>query len=304
MRTAVIDLGTNTFNLLIADISGSNIDFVYKAKMPSKLGEEGINDSILHEEACSRGVRILKEYKKIIEKHGVDNVHAIATSAVRSAKNQDFFIQNIQEKTGIKVNVISGEKEAELIYKGVSRTLSNEDNNYLILDIGGGSTEFILIKDNNLKILKSFPLGMARLIDKFKPSEPITNEEIWNIESFLKLELGDFLKEIKSHNIKTLIGSSGSFDTILSMIAHHFFKPGHFKKSLSNEFEREHFSYLYKILIQTNLKERRDMPGMDLIRVEMMVLAVIFTNFIIRELGIIKLMQSRYSLKEGLLFSL
>jgi len=304
MRTAVIDLGTNTFNLLIADINGAEIDFVYKAKMPSKLGEDGINDSILHEDACSRGVKILREYKKIIEKHGVEEVHAIATSAVRSANNKDLFIKNIAEKTGIHVNVISGQEEAELIYKGVNRTLNDNEGNYLILDIGGGSTEFILIENNQLKTLKSFPLGMARLMDKFKPSEPITNQEIWSIESYLKLELGDFLKEIKSSNIKTLVGSSGSFDTILSMIAHQFYKAGHFRKNLSNEFEREHFNYLYQVLIQTNLKERREMPGMDLIRVEMMVLAVIFTNFIIRELGLVKLMQSRYSLKEGLLFTL
>jgi len=289
--------------LLIADINGANVEFVYKAKMPSKLREDGINRSVLHEDACSRGVRILKEYKNIIEKHGVEQVHAIATSAVRSARNKDEFIKNIAEKTGIQVEVISGQQEAELIYKGVNRTLKDE-NLYLILDIGGGSTEFILIENNQIKTLRSFPLGMARLIDKFKPSEPITNQEIWNIESFLKLELNDFLKEIKSFNVKTLVGSSGSFDTILSMIAHQFFKPGYFKKNLSNEFEREHFNYLYQVLIQTNLKERREMPGMDLIRVEMMVLAVVFTNFIIRELGLVKLMQSRYSLKEGLLFSL
>lgn len=303
MRTAVIDLGTNTFNLLIADINGSSVEFIYKAKMPSKLGEDGINSSKLHEDACSRGVRILREYKKIIEKHGVDTVRAIATSAVRSASNGSVFVENIEEKTGIKVDIISGIEEAELIYKGVEHTISKEEENYLILDIGGGSTEFILVENNQVKELKSFQLGMARLIEKFNPSEPITPEEIWSIESFLKLELYDFLEEIKSYNIKTLIGSSGSFDTILSMIAHNFFKPGHFKKKLSSEFEREHFNYLYQVLIQTNLKERSEMPGMDLVRVEMMVLAMVFTNFIIRELGIQKLMQSRYSLKEGLLYS-
>lgn len=304
MRTAVIDLGTNTFNLLIADINGQGVEFIYKAKMSSKLGEEGINNSKLHEDACDRGVTILREYKKIIEKHGVDNVHAIATSAIRSASNGGAFIEKIAEKTGINVNVISGEQEAELIYKGVDRTISSQEDNYLILDIGGGSTEFILVENNQVKSLNSFQLGMARLIDRFNPSEPITNDEIWKIEAFLKEELKDFFEEIKPYNIKTLIGSSGSFDTLLSMIAHTFFKPGHFKKKLSSEFEREHFNYLYNVIIQTNLVERRGIPGMDLVRVEMMVLAMVFTNFVIRELGLTKLMQSRYSLKEGLLFSL
>jgi len=303
MRTAIIDLGTNTFNLLIADINGKDVEFIYKAKMSSKLGEDGINHSKLHEDACSRGVKILREYKKIIEKHGVDQVFAIATSAVRSASNGHAFVKNIADKTGINVKIISGIEEAELIYKGVNRTMPNEEDQYLILDIGGGSTEFILVGQGQHQLMKSFPLGMARLIEKFNPSDPITSDEIWNIEAFLKLELQDFFNEIKESKVRTLVGSSGSFDTILSMIAHNFYKPGYFRKNLSNEFQREHFNYFYQVLIQTNLKERREMPGMDLIRVEMMVLAVIFTNFVIRELGITKLMQSRYSLKEGLLFS-
>jgi exopolyphosphatase/guanosine-5'-triphosphate,3'-diphosphate pyrophosphatase len=298
MRTAIIDLGTNTFNLLIADVNGNAVDFVYKAKMPSKLGENGINRSYIHEDAFIRGINIIREYKKIIKKHGVNQIQAIATSAVRSATNGPEFIQEILNETGISVQIISGEKEAELIFNGVSNSV--DEDSYLILDIGGGSTEFILVENNQIKLLKSFQLGMARLMERFSPSEPITNEEIWKIESFLKHELKDFFEEIKSYRIRTLVGSSGSFDTILSMTAHQFYKSGHFKKNLSSTIEKEHFNYLYKVIIQTNLVERREIPGMDLVRVEMMVLAMIFTNFVMQELGINKLVQSRYALKEGI----
>ncbi len=303
MRTAVIDLGTNTFNLLIADISGKKIDFVYKAKMPSKLGEDGITNSTIHEDACARGINILREYKKIIDKHNVNTVHAIATSAVRSATNGSEFIKKVSEKTGINIQLVSGEEEARYIYQGVKETLVQEEN-YLILDIGGGSTEFVLVENNQVKLVNSFKLGMARLMEKFKPSDPITEHEIWSIEAFLKSELQSFFDEVRKSNIEVLIGSSGSFDTLLSMIAHNFYQPGHYKKKLSSEFEREHFNYMYNVIIQTSLIERREIPGMDLVRVEMMSLAMIFANFVIRELGITRLMQSRYSLKEGLLFSL
>lgn len=304
MRIAVIDLGTNTFNLLIADVNHKGIEFIYKAKMPSKLGEEGINENIIHKDAFTRAINIIKEYKKIIDKHHIDKLYAIATSAVRSAENGTEFVAKIAEVTGVNVEIISGEKEAQLIYGGVHKTMSKEDSDYLVLDIGGGSTEFILVENNEMKSVKSFDLGMARLIEKFKPSEPITNLEISDIEAFLKKELKDFFEEVKLHHIETLIGSSGSFDTILSMVAHKFYKPGHFKKKLSSEFEIEHFDYLYELMIKSNLKERCEIPGMDLIRVEMMVLAMVFTNLVIKELGIKKLMQSRYALKEGLLFSL
>jgi exopolyphosphatase/guanosine-5'-triphosphate,3'-diphosphate pyrophosphatase len=304
MRKAIIDLGTNTFNLLIANIEGGKVEFVYKAKMPSKLGEDGINNFIIHEDACSRGIRILKEYKKIIDKHGVETVHAIATSAVRTASNGQEFVDKIADATGIHVDVISGEREAELIYKGVHESYQEENANYLILDIGGGSTEFILVENNKVSELRSFKLGMARLMEKFQPSDPMTQEEIENIKLYLKEELGDFFKILKAKDFDTLIGSSGSFDTILSMIAHEYFKPGYFKKKLSSSIDKVHFIHMHDLIVNSTLSERREMPGMDLIRVEMMSLAMIFTKFVFDELQINHLVQSKYALKEGLLFSL
>lgn len=304
MRRAIIDLGTNTFNLLIANVIDSEIEFVYKAKMPSKLGQDGINDNFIHEDACQRGLKILKEYKKIIDKHNVNTIDAVATSAIRSAKNGKVFVDKIAQETGIEVKIISGENEAELIFKGVKESVLNIKDTYLILDIGGGSTEFILVQNNQIKYLNSFNLGMARLMDKFQPSDPITANEILDIENYLEKALKDFFDEIKAFNVKTLIGSSGSFDTLLSMVSHCFFHPGVFKKNLSSEIDNKHFNHLYNVIIKSNLVERRAIPGMDLVRVEMMVLAMIFTNFIIRKMGINKLMQSRYALKEGLLFSM
>lgn len=304
MRTAVIDLGTNTFNLLIADVSSNSIDFIYKAKMPSKLGEDGINNSQISTDARRRGVHIIKEYQKIIKKHCVQKVHAIATSAVRSAENGQEFVKEIEDATGVVVNVISGIKEAELIYNGVKETIPEQEQNYLILDIGGGSTEFILVKNNKVESLNSLNLGMARLIERFEPSEPITKQEISDINAYLSVELKQLSEELRNANVKTLVGSSGSFDTLLSIIAHQFYAPGHNKKKLSSRFEKEHFDKIYQLIISSTLEERREIPGMDLVRVEMMVLAMIFTKFIIDEFEIAKLMQSRYSLKEGVLFSL
>ena len=304
MRIAVIDLGTNTFNLLIADINNDEVEFVYKAKMAAKLGEDGINNGNIHEDACKRGIQILKEYQNIISEHKVDQVRAIATSAIRSASNGREFVEKVIAETGICIDVISGKKEADFIYKGVNKTIVEQEDNYLILDIGGGSTEFILVEDNKVKSLNSFQLGMARLLEKFKPSEPITEEEILDIEDFLEKELKPYLEIVKTNNVKTLIGSSGSFSTILSMIAHNYYEPRYFKKNLSSIFEKKHFNYVYDIIIKTDLEQRKMIPGMDLVRVDMMVMAMIFTNFIIRKLGITKLMQSRYSLKEGVLFSI
>jgi exopolyphosphatase/guanosine-5'-triphosphate,3'-diphosphate pyrophosphatase len=304
MRKAIIDLGTNTFNLLIASVEGKEVEIVYKAKMPSKLGEEGINSLHIHEDARSRGIRILKEYKKIIDKHGVQAVHAIATSAVRTATNGKEFVNQIAQETGIYVDIISGEKEAELIYRGVNQSYNKGDGNYLILDIGGGSTEFILVENNKISELRSFKLGMARLMEKFNPSDPMKPEQVKEIRAYLKTELDEFFSLLKTKHFDTLIGSSGSFDTILSMIAHKYFKPGHFKKKLSSNIANEHFLELHDAIVASTLCERHQMPGMDLIRIEMMPLAMVFTKFVYDELNVENLAQSRYALKEGLLFSL
>jgi exopolyphosphatase/guanosine-5'-triphosphate,3'-diphosphate pyrophosphatase len=305
MRSAIIDLGTNTFNLLIADVDRKGIkEFIYKAKMPSKLGQDGINKSILHQDAMDRGVKILKEYKKIIDKHMVDKIFAYATSAIRTAANGEIFVQCIKKETDIDVTIISGKEEASLIFKGVQQSVKEIKDSYLIVDIGGGSTEFVLVENNEITWLKSYPLGMARLLERFKPSEPITAIEIAKIEQFLEFELKDMIAVMKDKKLETLVGSSGSFDTILSMVSHYFFTPGTFKKNFCTEISREHFSHLYNSIIQTNLEERKEMPGMDLLRVDMMVLAMVFTHFIINKLGIFHLYQTKYALKEGILFKI
>ncbi len=302
MRKAIIDLGTNTFNLLISDVKGSDANILYSTKQPAKLGEGSINDNIINEKAIGRAVRILKEYKGTIDHYRVDSLRAIATSAVRSALNREHFVSLIKDETGISVDVISGLKEADLIFKGVSKAFTKE-RSFVILDIGGGSTEFIFVKNGEVAELKSFDLGMARLMEKFKPSNPMTKPEVDQINHYLEKHLHHFLDKLKQEKVKILVGSSGSFDTVLSMVAHRFFSPDVFSQNLSTEIACEQFDVIYKMLIESTLEEREKMPGMSLIRVEMMPLSVVFIKFVKEYLGIDTLVQSEYSLKEGLLFS-
>jgi len=304
MRYAIIDLGTNTFNLLIAEESAGKVEFLYKAKMASKLGENGINKNQIHADACQRGIQILKTYKQIIDKHQVTTVRAIATSAIRTASNGRKFIDKIASETGYRVDVISGEREAELICTGVLKTGIQPNEPYVILDIGGGSNEFIVVENGQMTKLKSFPLGMARLLEQFQPSDPITSTEIQTIETYLHQELDGFISELKTKGVKTLVGSSGSFDTLLSLIANKFYNASEFKSRLFTEINLSEFDQITNSLIESTLAERHKMPGMDLIRVEMMVLAILFTRFVVSELNVSQLFQVKYALKEGVLFSM
>jgi exopolyphosphatase/guanosine-5'-triphosphate,3'-diphosphate pyrophosphatase len=139
MRIAVIDLGTNTFNLLIVDSDkNGTYSILVNEKLPVKLGAGGIGKRIITPEAVERGIAALKEQKKTIDNYHTDHIHAFATSAIRSADNGKEFADRIKKEVGINLEIITGEKEAELIFKGISQSVPLDAEKILVLDIGGG----------------------------------------------------------------------------------------------------------------------------------------------------------------------
>ena len=145
MCVAVLDLGTNTFNLVIAgETEDKQPQIIYNTKLPVKLGEGGINKGYIAPEAFTRGILAIEKHFSTIQSHRVKKILAFGTSAIRTAQNGDAFLKRIKAITGIDVEIISGEREAELIYYGVRQTYSMNSGKYLILDIGGGSNELII----------------------------------------------------------------------------------------------------------------------------------------------------------------
>jgi len=144
-RIAILDLGTNTFNLLIAELlGGENYKILVNQKLPVKLGEKRINSGKIISVAFNRGIEAIKSHFTTIKKYQVQDIKAYGTSALRTAKNGEKFLAEIRIITGITVEIISGDLEAELIYFGVRQTLNLKNEKFVILDIGGGSNEFIL----------------------------------------------------------------------------------------------------------------------------------------------------------------
>ncbi|MCE9538076.1 MAG: phosphatase, partial [Bacteroidetes bacterium] len=167
-RIAVIDLGTNTFNLLIVEVSSDKTyELVFQTKISVKLGEGGINKGFIAPLPFNRGIDALKVHKQTIEKYNVGKVYAIATSAIRGASNGAEFVAKANEECNIDVQVISGDKEAETIYYGVRDAVKMSDEVSLIIDIGGGSTEFIIANKHQIFWKQSFLLGVARLLEMF-----------------------------------------------------------------------------------------------------------------------------------------
>ena len=258
MRIAVIDLGTNTFNLLIAETNGYRINVLINNKISVKLGKGGIGRNIIQTDAFRRGLSALKKHFKTISGFNTDKIIAFGTSALRTAENANIFINEAEKVIKATIKIISGQREAELIYFGVRQTLENIHGNYLILDIGGGSNEFILANNKKNLWKKSFKHGMARLLEKFYISDPIIPNEIDEMEKFFTNELRPLFISINDYRVHSLIGAEGGFESFYNMIQ--FYKNPNYLIEQSNKCKRINLSdykQLHKKLLNSTLSERK-----------------------------------------------
>lgn len=302
MRIAVIDLGTNTFNLFIADIDNAcKPSAVYKTRIPVRLGDR-INDAVISPEAYERGLSAVLEFYSSLKEYKVERALAFGTSAIRSAVNGAAFCKDIKSTTGIDVTVIDGNEEAEYIYEGVREAVSIGEVPVLILDIGGGSNELIIANNDRIFWKKSFNLGIARLLQLFQPSEPLTPDEEKKIRAYLKKELEPLRDAIQEYPVCELIGASGSFETFAELSARKVDKDFHWDGRTEYIFSEGEYERVAMELMGTTREERLEMEGMMSIRADMIVLASVFVNVVLEECNIRKIRVSDYALKEGALF--
>jgi exopolyphosphatase/guanosine-5'-triphosphate,3'-diphosphate pyrophosphatase len=298
-KIAVIDLGTNTCNLLISEYQDKSYQILYQGKEVVKLGKGGIFNNQLTEDGLERATSAIQKHQERINKFNVSEIVIIATSAIREATNKEWFQQQIKVNTGLDLQIISGEKEAQLIFDGVKLAFSEIADQTLILDIGGGSNEFILTQNNKPIWKQSFPLGMARIIEQIPPSDPITPKEIEQINDWFNSRLEPLWEQMKNIQIPLLIGCSGAFDTLADLIDQT--DPGT-KTRIKQEIEMDDFNRVYETLIKSTTAERIGMKGMESIRIEMIVPSVLFIKLVIDRLKIKKICQTDFALREGILY--
>jgi exopolyphosphatase/guanosine-5'-triphosphate,3'-diphosphate pyrophosphatase len=302
MITAILDFGTNTFNLLIAERKERGFTILHTSKQPVKLGKGGIQASRIAPDAFERGFVAIQNHMETIAQYNVDEIRAFATSAIRNAVNGEQFTDEVYQRFGFRVRVIPGDREAELIYKGVRQAVSLNESNVMILDIGGGSNEFIICNRDGIIWKKSFELGMARVLELFTLSDPISPEEIRALESYFREGLAPLLEEVEKTGPQILIGASGSFDTFFELISRQLgMEPDHLH---GREIPLDEYRKLHRLLLASTAAQRRVTPGMEPVRVEMIVPATIFVNFVIRACHIRHLHHSEFALKEGVISEL
>ena len=303
-KIGIIDLGTNTFNLLLAEVEDQKYRVFYKTKIVVKLGQGGITKNFIAQTPYQRGLDALTKHREKLKEEGITEFYAVATSAIRSADNGPEFVKEVKDKLGILIQVIDGDTEADLIYKGVIQALDLEETPKLIIDIGGGSTEFIIANQQETFWKKSYKLGAARLLEKFNPADPIELTDIAAIDSHLEETLAEMIEMAEVYEVNCLIGSSGSFDTLAEMISCKNGDCNLWKKKKNYTFLMADYNQIQRVISEANLAERLKMEGLIPMRADMIVIAVVVINFILNRLIIHDLRLSNFALKEGLLQSL
>ncbi|BDX38155.1 hypothetical protein CYCD_15100 [Tenuifilaceae bacterium CYCD] len=303
MTTAIIDLGTNTFNLLVAqNKDNGKYKIIHECKHPVKLGEGGLTQKIITPAAWQRGLDAIQKHMETAKSFSAERFFAFATSATRDASNGKDFVEEILKRFGLKVEIIDGNREATLIYKGVRQAINLGDECNLIIDIGGGSNEIILANSKEIFWLQSFNLGVSRLMQLFSPSDPIKPEEIIAIENHIANEITPLLEAVKKYKPTRMVGSSGSFDSFRNILE--FAGKIEISNSTWAQIPMQYYTDLHKTFITSIRDERLAIKGLDPIRVDLIVLASIFVNYLAEQFQIKSMFQSEFALKEGFLSEL
>ncbi len=296
-----MDLGTNTFHLLIAEGTINDFREIVHEHIAVKLGEGGINKDIILAHAFERGINTMKRFKKEIDENNVQDTRAIATSALRNASNGQDFIDHVKKETGIAIEIIDGNKEAAFIYNGVRAAGLLSATNSLILDIGGGSVEFIIGNKEGILWKQSFEIGAARLMERFHHTDPIRPAAIEAINLYLEDTLTDLFTAVKENPVSSLIGSSGAFETFAELAALKRSDTFDLKNTRNYLFDYDELMEVTDELILSSHAEREANKAIIPVRVDMIVVASLITRYIIQMLEINKVALCTYSLKEGVL---
>lgn len=293
MRVAVIDLGTNTFNVLVADLYEDGFKVIHNTKEGVALGMGGINQGVIAPEAMKRAMKAFETFMNICVKYQVFCVRAIGTSALRDASNGHELVANVLRLYGVHIEIIEGLREAQLIYDGV-RWLYDFAEPSLIMDIGGGSTEFIRGHGDAPLQSCSLNIGVSRAVQLFDLSDPYTETDQQQLLNWFE----DNARELDAFDsCTTLVGASGSFETFYEMIHKKRFPSG--MKTI--RLKRAELDSILDWLIQSRFEERENHPYIIPIRRKMAPIAALKTKWILDKFNISDIVVSPFALKEGVL---
>lgn len=302
--TAIIDLGTNTFQLLVAtqgNIS-ETLQVICQLQRPVQLGLGAMETGVLQQDAMNRALIALTEFKEVAIANGcdIDQIHALGTSILRRAVNTQQFVAEVHHRLGIKIQVISGIEEADLIYHGIYHSLPKPWNPIsLVMDIGGGSVEFILFEGTKIRFKNSFELGGLRLLSLFQQEEDFHTSRIKELASYIKKEMKPLFDACKGYVPTVLIGAAGAFETIWDLANADMPDP---IIPAATTLDIRQFYQQKKMVEEHDFEGRQKIKGMKAFRSGILPYANVLIATVLEELALENMWVSSYSLKEGYWF--
>ena len=294
-KLAIIDLGTNTFHLLLVESSKCKIGFevLHRERHHVLLAEGGIDT--ISDSSMQRAKSAIDAFQNVLSNYKDIELVIVGTEALRVATNGNLINIYIKEHLSSVLHIISGNREAELIFKGNKLIVSADHTPYLIMDIGGGSTEFILVDDNHIILSNSYPLGVTKIYNAFNDTDPISIQAISSIESHIENQLSDMTEVIKGYNLNCLIGASGSFEVLSEVLTGNIPQQELVNISLAD------FEKLSMKVISSSIDERRDIKGIPENRIKFIQVAFIMMRKIIDMYAPDQIGVSPFAIKEGLI---
>jgi len=295
---ATIDIGTNTALLLIAKVAqNGDIDPLFEKESIVRLGEGVDENGVLKAEAISRTMKAIGEHMEVVRSFEAEEVIISGTSAVRDAKNRDVIIDKIKNRFDINMRVLAGEEEARLTYFGA---LSNKKfmDDILLIDIGGGSTEFIHGNQTEIKSAISIDIGSVRLTERFIKHDPITREEYFQIEEFVRKQLDAVSNQFSVHP-QNLIGVAGTITTLAAIRLKLDDYDG--RRIDNSTLSRDEVRPIVDLLKRKTLDERKKIIGLRPQRADVILAGTIILLESMRQLSIDELLVSDRGLRYGLI---
>ena len=297
---AALDIGTNSFHLVIAKVVDGGFEVIETEKETVRIGHGAGDMNELSADAIDRGVACLVRMQKIAASHNAE-IRAVATSAVREAKNRFEFIRRAKKEAQIDIEVISGVEEARLIHLGVLHGVGEHERPMLLCDIGGGSTEIVLGNDDEVLLARSFKLGAVRLTDRFFGSATLHPSAVSSCRSHVRSTLMVLQTEVAEFGFDVAVASSGTAETIARLIQQRSDKSA--PKTLNRfEFSQAQIAETVTMLSSVNtVDERREKFGLDKSRAEIILAGAIILEGISSVYGVGSFMYSDYALREGVI---
>lgn len=297
MRLATIDLGTNTFHLLVAEVAGGRLRReVYRERRYVRLGE-GFSGAdagarVISEAARRRGLEALRQFRAVTDRLDVKDVRVVGTAALRTAANAAGFVAAVREQTGFTVRIISGEREAELIARGVLTALPVLQQTALIMDIGGGSTEFILVDPGGVRWQRSFAVGLIPLSGQLDATAAPRPAELAGLRAHLRRTLAPLAEVLQRFPNPTLVGAAGTFELFTGPT-----------EAVCQPVATAEVDRWVNAVLPLSLAERLAHPAIPDERAPLVTTALVLIDEVIRLARPSGILVTRYALKEGVLLA-